>query len=71
MVVLETPLHKWVRKLAKVEGLSISMKLRDLVREAYESYEDRYWSKEGAKRLKKAKVGKMIPHDELWKKVGL
>lgn len=71
MVVLETPLHKWVRKLAKVEGLSISMKLRDLVREAYESYEDRYWSKEGAKRLKKLKPDKLIPHDEFWKKVGL
>lgn len=71
MVVLETPLHRWVRRLAKIEGLSVSMKLRDLVREAYESYEDRYWSRAGAKCLKSLKPEKLIPHDEFWKKVGL
>lgn len=71
MVVLETPLHKWLRRLARVEGLSVSMKLRDLVREAYESYEDRYWSKAGAKRLKSLKPENLVPHDAFWKKVGV
>lgn len=71
MVVLEMPLHKWVRRLAKVEGLSVSMKLRDLVREAYENYEDRYWSRAADKSAKKLKTEKLIPHDEFWKKVGL
>lgn len=70
-MVLETPLHRWLRRLAKVEGLSISMKLRDLVREAHDSYEDRYWSKAGGKRLKSAKPSKLISHDSFWKKAGL
>lgn len=71
MVVLESPLHRWVRRLAKVEGLSVSMKLRDLVREAYEAYEDRYWSRIGAKRLKTLKSEKLISHEEFWKKAGV
>lgn len=46
------------------------MKLRDLVREAYENYEDRYWSREGEKRLKGFSRSKAISHDAFWKKAG-
>lgn len=66
MVVLESPLHQWLKKTAKKEGISLSMKLRDLVREAYESYEDRYWSKEAAKRLKTFGKAGPVSHEELW-----
>ena len=71
MVVLEPPLHRWLRRLAKNEGLSLSTKLRDIVREAYESYEDRYWAREGEKRLKTFKKSATLSHDEFWKKAGL
>ena len=71
MVVLETPLQRWVQRLAKREGLSLSMKLRDLIREAYESYEDRYWSREGEKRLRGFKRSRALSHEEFWKKAGL
>ncbi len=70
MVVLESPLHRWVKRLARKEGLSLSMKLRDLVREAYESYEDRYWSREGEKRLKVFRRSQALSHEEFWKKAG-
>ena len=71
MVVLESPLYRWVRKLAKHEGLSLSMKLRDLVREAYEGYEDLYWSREGGKRLKSFKRSQALSHEAFWKRAGL
>ncbi len=71
MVVLESPLHRWVKKVAKAEGLSLSMKLRDLIREAYESYEDRYWSKQGEERCKRFKRSDALSHDVFWKKAGL
>lgn len=57
--------------MAKRDGLSLSMKLRDLIRESYENYEDRYWSKEGEKRLKSFKHSQVLSHDEIWKKTGL
>lgn len=67
MVVLEPPLLGWVKRLAKKDGLSLSTKLRDIVREAYENYEDRYWSKEGEKRLRSFEKSKGIPHGGFWK----
>lgn len=70
MVVLESPLYRWMQKLAKREGLSLSMKMRDIVREAYEHYEDRYWAKEGAKRLKGFKTSEALDHAKFWEKVG-
>ena len=51
--------------------MSLSTKLRDLVREAYESYEDRYWARISERRLKKFKKFQGISHDEFWKKAGL
>lgn len=71
MVVLESPLYHWIRKVAKKDGLSLSMKLRDLVREAYESYEDRYWSRAAGKRAKNFDPSKALTHGEFWKKAGL
>lgn len=70
MVVLESPLYRWIRRSAKKQGVSISMKLRDIVREAFESYEDRYWAGEGEKRLQSFNRDGAIPHDQFWKKVG-
>lgn len=61
---------RWIRQLAKKDGLSLSTKLRDIVREAYENYEDRYWSKEGEKRLKTFEKSKGILHEGFWKKAG-
>lgn len=70
-MVLEPPLFKWVKKLASREGLSLSMKLRDLIRETYENYEDRYWSRAGAKRLRTFSRASALSHDAFWKKAGL
>ena len=71
MVVLEPPLFKWVKQQASRDGLSLSMKLRDLIRETYENYEDRYWSRAGAKRLKSFNPALALSHETFWKKAGL
>ncbi|MCY4388608.1 MAG: ribbon-helix-helix domain-containing protein [Desulfurellaceae bacterium] len=39
-VVLEKPLYERVQKLAKKEHISLSLKIRDLVREALDTQED-------------------------------
>ncbi len=70
MVVLESPLRRWLNRSAKREGISLSMKLRDIVREAYENYEDHYWSREGEKRLKDMKRSRLLSHGAFWKKAG-
>lgn len=71
MVVLENPLLKWIKKTAKADGISLSMKIRDVIREAYENHEDRYWSREGEKRLKQFKSSQALSHEEFWKKAGV
>ena len=39
-VVLEKPLYQEVQYLARKEGVSLSLKVRDLIKEALEAYED-------------------------------
>ncbi|CAI4032373.1 Antitoxin, RHH family protein [Nitrospira tepida] len=40
-VVLEEPVYEGLRRWAKREGVSLSLKVRDLVKEALEAEEDR------------------------------
>ncbi len=42
-VVLERPLYRSIERLATREGVSLSLKARDLLREAMELHEDAYW----------------------------
>ena len=57
--------------MSKKEGLSLSSKLRDLVRDAYENSEDAYWAKEADARLDRLKDDDFISHEAFWKKAGL
>ncbi|MBI5025945.1 MAG: toxin-antitoxin system, antitoxin component [Nitrospirae bacterium] len=51
-VVLEKPIYNSVRHLAEKEGVSLSLKVRDLVKEALEMEEDIAMSKFAEKREK-------------------
>jgi len=42
MVTLDPPLHKWVTRFARADGISVSLKVRDLLKESYELNEDIY-----------------------------
>ena len=50
MVTLEPPLHRWVIRSAKADGVSVSLKVRDLLRESYELHEDEYLGRLAAER---------------------
>jgi predicted DNA-binding protein len=65
-VVLEAPLYEAVGRLAKKEGVSLSLKVRDLVREAVELYEDEYLATVAADREKTFVRSKALSHSHVW-----
>lgn len=67
MVVLEPPLHGWLKKNSMKSGLSVSQAIRDLVRDAYREQEDALWAAEGEARLKSFSRKKAVSHDDAWK----
>ena len=67
-VVLEKPLYESIRRIAKKEGISISLKARDLLREALEIYEDRILESIASEREKTFNRKNALTHDEIWKK---
>jgi hypothetical protein len=66
-VVLEKPLFAALQKLAEKEGVSLSTKARDLLREALAEYEDSVLLALAEKRAKTFQRGKAVPHHEAWK----
>lgn len=65
-VVLETPLYSAVRRLAKKDGVSLSLKARDLILEALEAYEDAYWIKVAESREKTFHKKSALTHRQVW-----
>ncbi len=66
-VVLEPSLYQTLQKLAKHEGISLSLKARDLIREALELHEDLYWDTVASEREKTFKKKQALSHEEIWK----
>jgi hypothetical protein len=65
-VVLERPLYENVERIAKKDGVSLSMKVRDLVKEALEIEEDIALAGIAEKREKTFTRKKSLTHDEAW-----
>lgn len=65
-VVLEEPLYNSIERLAKKEGVSLSLKVRDLVKEALEIEEDIALSRFAEAREKTFKKAKALRHSEVW-----
>jgi len=66
-VVLEKPLYNSIERLAKKEGVSLSLKVRDLVKEALEMEEDVALSLFASEREKTFRKTKAASHDETWR----
>ena len=64
-VVLEAPVLFCVRLLARREGVSLSMKARDLIREALELYEDSYFAKRADERAATFVRSKALTHEQV------
>jgi hypothetical protein len=65
-VVLEKPLYNNVERLAERDGVSLSLKVRDLVKEALEIEEDIGLSKLVENREKTFNRKKSLKHEEVW-----
>jgi hypothetical protein len=65
-VVLEKPLYDSIERLAKEDGVSLSLKVRDLVKEALEIEEDIALSAFAEQREKTLKKSKALKHEEVW-----
>ena len=66
-VVLEKPLFLTLKKLAAKDGVSLSTKVRDLIREALEEYEDALLVQFAVDRAKTFKRSEALTHDQVWK----
>ncbi len=65
-VALEKPLFNNIERLAKRDGVSLSLKVRDLVREAIEMDEDRALTNVAERREKGFAKAKALKHEEIW-----
>jgi len=65
-VVLEKPLYHTIERLADRDGVSLSLKVRDLVKEALEIEEDMMLSAFAQKRERTLTKSKALKHDEIW-----
>jgi metal-responsive CopG/Arc/MetJ family transcriptional regulator len=65
-VVLEKPLYQAIERLANRDGISLSLKVRDLVREALEIEEDIALAGIAEARERTLAKAKALRHDEVW-----
>ncbi len=65
-VVLEKPLFHAVKKLARRDGLSLSLKVRDLIKEALEIEEDIALAAFAESREKTLRKSTLARHDQVW-----
>ena len=65
-VVLDKPLFKNVKFLAEKDGVSLSTKVRDLIREAIETQEDLYLAAFAEGRENTLDLNNTLSHEETW-----
>jgi hypothetical protein len=65
-VVLEKPVYDAIRKIAKKEGISISLKATDLLRGALEIYEDNILKSIASQRERTFDRRNTLTGDDVW-----
>ena len=65
-VVLDEPVYQGLRRWAKREGVSLSLKVRDLVKEALDTEEDRALSRLADRRMATFNRKKAKSHTQTW-----
>ena len=65
-IVLEKPLYEVLRRLAKRDGVSLSLKLRDLVKEALILEEDRVLAQFAETRERSFDRTISLTHEQTW-----
>lgn len=67
-VVLEKPLYEAARRLARRDGMSVSSKVRDLVREALEVEEDIALGAWAERRERTFESARALTHQQVWQR---
>lgn len=65
-VVLDVPLYKSVQLLAEKDCVSLSTKVRDLLKEAMETHEDIYLAAFAEERERTLEITTTLTHEEVW-----
>lgn len=65
-VVLDESLYSMIQKIAKKEGVSMSLTARGLIKEALESHEDMALSQWAEEREKTFNRKKSLTHQQVW-----
>jgi len=68
LMVLEPNMKDVIKDIAKTNQVSMSSVCRDLIREALEIYEDKYWNNIASERDKNFNWNKAISHNKIWGK---
>ena len=65
-IVLDTSLYKNVQFLAEKDGMSLSSKARELIKEAMEIQEDIYLSAIAEERERTFDINSTLTHEKVW-----
>ncbi len=65
-VVFERPLYEFLQQVAERDGVSLSLKVRDLVREGLEASEDVILDELAQKRERSFDRSRALSHKEVW-----
>lgn len=65
-VVLDTVMYQNIQSLAEKEGVSLSNKVRDLIRDALEIHEDVYLAALSENRYETLDESSLLTHDDVW-----
>jgi len=66
-IVLEKTVYEAIKRIAKKEGISVSLKARDLLRQALEVHEDTILEDFASEREKTFKKETALSHERIWK----
>jgi len=67
-VVMEDSLYWTLKELARRDGVSLSMKARDFLKEGVTDDEDAFWAEAVSEREKTFSAEKALSHKRVWKK---
>ena len=65
-VVLDDPIYRDVKFLAEKDGVSLSSKVKDLIKDALEIQEDIYLASFAEKREKTLDESSTLSHEDVW-----
>lgn len=64
--VVDEEIADWLKRRSEVEGRSVSLVLRDIITKYYADEEERFWAREGERRLETFDRRVAISHKDAW-----